>query len=403
MAFDFDSEIPRAGTNSVKWEFVSGPQGNSPWMETSPGLGDRQVLPMWIADMDFRCPEAVIEAIKARADHGIFGYSDKSDSYLSAVVDWLAERQGWAVRPEWIVTTPGVVPALHFAVRQLVGPGEKVLVQGPVYYPFYRAVRNSGREFVSSSLVLDGDRYVMDEDDLAVKLADPAVKLAFLCSPHNPVARCWREPELRRFAELCLANDVTVVADEIHADLVFPGERFLPFASLGEDVAARTITCTAPSKAFNIAGLHTSNIIISEPGLREGFTRVFREHGLFGMNPFGIVATEAAYRHGGPWLDAVREVIRDNHLFCRDAFARRVPRLHALPMEATYLQWVDCRALGLTPRALEQLMFEQARVYLDEGYIFGPEGEGFERINLACPRALLARAIDRIEAAVNAL
>jgi len=403
MRHAFDREIPRAGTHSVKWEFVSEGDRNRPWDRTRPELGEQQVLPMWIADMDFRCPEPVIEALQARAAHGIFGYADKTDSYLEALAGWLERRHGWRIQPEWVVTTPGVVPALHFAVRELVGPGEKVLLQGPVYYPFYRAVHNNEREHVSNSLVPAGRRYVMDEDDLAARLADPAVTLAILCNPHNPVGRAWTEAELGRFAELCLANDVVMIADEIHADLTLPGHRFVPLASLGEEVAARTITCTSASKAFNMAGLHTSNIIISEPELRRRFYRRVRRQGLFGMNTFGIVATEAAYRHGDDWLDAVVAYIAANHEFCRTRMRERLPALAPYPLEATYLLWFDCRGLGLDRQGLSSLIFDKARLYLDAGHVFGPEGEGHQRMNIACPRSLLARAMDRLEAAVASL
>lgn len=403
MQFDFDVAIPREGSNSVKWEFVTEQGRTRHWHDTAESRGNDRVLPMWVADMDFKCAPPIVQAIQNRAEHGIFGYSEKTETYLEAVVDWMRDRHDWSINSDWIVTCPGVVPALHFAVRAFVEPGEKVLVQGPVYYPFYNAIRNNGATIVSNSLVASNGRYEMDLDDLSGKLKDPAVKLAILCNPHNPVGRVWTALELRQFGELCEEHGVTVVADEIHADLTFPETKFTPYASLGDAFATHSLTTTAASKAFNLAGLHESNIIISNPRLREAFVREQYRVGLYGMNPFGIVATEAAYREGLPWLLEVVEYLKGNRDFIMDFMAAELPEIVPYRPEGTYLFWFDCRALGLDKHALGELVRKKAKLYLDDGHIFGVEGDGFERLNFACTRELLTEALQRLKQAVSDL
>ena len=350
--------------------------------------------------MDFRCPPAVIEALVARARQGIFGYTLPTDPYYEAVIGWIAQRHDWRVAREWIVLTPGVVPALNMLVQTCIAPGEKVLVQRPVYYPFFRAVENNGGEIASNSLVYEDGRYRMDFDDLAEKAADPAVKMAILCSPHNPVGRVWTPEELTRFGEICLENDVLVVSDEIHCDLIYGDHTFTAFAALDDAFLQHSVTCRAASKTFNLAGLKTSNIIIADEALRERFARTIERNGLMGGNAFGIVATEVAFTHGDAWLEAVMDYVEANYRFMATYLAEHLPALKIVPPEGTYLVWVDCRAWGMTPAARKALLMDQARVYLDEGELFGPEGEGFERFNIACPRPLLAEALARIKTAV---
>lgn len=399
--FDFDREINREGTSSVKWEFHVHSGAAERWEDTKADRGEDRVLAMWVADMDFRCPEPVIQALRDRVEHGIFGYSAKTDEYVSAVGDWFARRHNWTVEPEWISPIPGVVPALNVAVRAFTQPGDKVIVQRPVYYPFFRVSRNNGCEIVSNGLILEDGQYRMDFDDLEKKAADPKAKMLILCSPHNPIGRVWAADELTRLAEICARNDVIVIADEIHCDLILPGNTFTPFATLGETAAQNVVVCTAPSKTFNLAGLHNSNMIIPNPELRERFTKAQAVQSLPGMNPFGIVATMAAYREGEPWLDAVLEYIAGNAQLVMDTFAEHEPRVKPIMPQGTYLQWIDCRELGLDKDALEDLMLNKAKIYFDEGYIFGEEGEGFERINIACPRPLLKQALDRMVAATK--
>lgn len=403
MQFDFDTEIDREGTNSVKWEFHVHGGTAAQWDRPSRRHGADRTLAMWVADMDFRCPEPVIRAMRERVEHGIFGYSNRTDSYLEAVASWFSRRQGWPVEQDWITTTPGVVPTLNVVVRGFTQPGDKVIVQRPVYYPFFRVTRNNGAEIVSNTLILEDGDYRMDLEDLERLAADPKAKLLILCSPHNPIGKVWGVPELRAVAEICARHGVLVVADEIHGDLLHPGVSFTPFATLGAVAADNTIVCTAPSKTFNLAGLHTSNVIIPNPTIRERFRQALAVQSLPGMNPFGIVATEAAYREGEPWLAAVMDYVAGNARRMAEFFAAEVPQLRVIPPQGTYLLWFDCRALGLDQEALEELMLNRARIYFDEGYIFGPEGAGFERINIACPRALLDDALVRIREAVRGL
>jgi cysteine-S-conjugate beta-lyase len=401
MKYDFDTEINRAGTFSAKWEFIQ--EGEDPlgWQHTDRCFGEDRTLPMWVADMDFVCPRPVVEALVARAAHGIYGYTTATGSYYAAVVNWIRRRHGWEIAPEWICTTPGVVPALNMLVGAFVRPGEKVLIQPPVYYPFYSAVENNGAELVTNPLLYEDGRYRMDYAGLEAVTRDPQVVMAILCSPHNPVGRVWTREELVRFGEICFANDVLVVSDEIHGDLMLNGRPFIPFASIGGDFAQRSIVCTAPSKTFNLAGLHASNIVIPDTDLRCRFAATLRKNGLFGVSAFGVVAAQAAYDQGEEWLDQVLEYIAGNLAVLEEFVARHIPEITVIPPEGTYLVWLDCRRLGLEKWALKRLMLQEARVYLDEGFIFGPEGEGFERINIACPRSVLMEALQRIDAAIH--
>jgi cystathionine beta-lyase len=401
--FDFDQEINREGTSSVKWEYHVHSGKAEFWEDTKANRGDDRLLPMWVADMDFRCPEPVIQALRDRVEHGVFGYSAKSAEYVQAVCDWFGHRHNWSVEPDWVLPIPGVVPALNVAVRAFTQPGDQVIVQRPVYYPFFRVSRNNGCEIVSNGLIYKDGQYSMDFDDLEKKAADPKAKMLILCSPHNPIGRIWTADELSRLAEICARHDVIVIADEIHCDLILPGNSFTPFATLGERAAQNTVICTAPSKSFNLAGLHSSNMIIPNPELRERFATAQAEQSLPGMTPFGIVATMAAYREGEPWLDAVLEYIAGNAQLVMDTFAEHEPRVKPILPQGTYLQWIDCRGLGLDKDALEDLMLNKAKIYFDEGYIFGEEGEGFERINLACPRPLLKQALDRMVKVMKAV
>lgn len=399
--FDFDTEINREGTDSVKWEFHVHSGKAEYWDDTKAERGADRVLAMWVADMDFRCPEPVIDALRSRVEHGLFGYSAKGQAYEDAVCGWFARRQNWAVKPEWLSPIPGVVPALNVAVRAFTQPGDKVIVQRPVYYPFFRVSKNNGCEIVSNGLIYQDGRYSIDFDDLEQKAADPKAKMLILCSPHNPIGRVWTAEELTRIADICARNTVIVIADEIHGDLIMPGETFVPFATLGEAAEQNCVVCTAPSKTFNLAGMHTSNMFIPNPELRERFTTAQAAQSLPGMSPFGITATIAAYNEGEPWLDAVMAYITDNAKLVMDTFAAQEPRVKPIMPQGTYLQWLDCRALGLGKDALEDLMINKAKVYFDEGYIFGDEAIGFERINIACPRPLLKRALDRMIAAMK--
>ena len=403
MKYDFDEQIDRRGTNSVKWEFMPREDDPAKLDPTDRFFGDDRLLPMWVADMDFRCAQPIIDALTARVQHGIFGYSFPTPAYFEAVAGWMKKRHNWAIQPEWIVTTPGVVPALHFLMRTLIAPGDQVLVQTPVYAPFYRAITNAGGEIRRAPMRLEAGRYTMDYAAVEEAARDPRVKATILCNPHNPVGRAWTADELRRLGEICFANDVQVIADEIHGDLIMRGATFTPFASLGEQFERRAVTCTAASKTFNLAGMHTSNIVIADPELRARLSATIANLGLFAVNEFGMVALEAAYQHGEEWLDQALDYMTGNLEYLKSFVAENLPQVVLSPLEGTYLAWLDFRALELDGEALHHLVMHEAGVYLDEGPIFGPEGEGFERINLACPRAILAEALGRIKRAVEGL
>jgi cystathionine beta-lyase len=403
MKLFFDEEYDRKGTGSVKWEFIQGGEDLLNWEHTDRFFGPDRILPMWVADMDFRCPEAVVEAIIARAEHGIFGYTAPTDAFYLSVTNWMERRHGWKIDPRWICLTPGVVPALNMLVRTFTTQGNKVLIQPPVYYPFYGAVENNAARLIINPLVLEDGRYHMDIADLESKCRDPKVKMAILCSPHNPVGRVWTRDELVEFGQICIDNNVLIVSDEIHGDLIYPDHVFTPFAKISDTFAQNSVICTAPSKTFNLAGLQTSCIIIPNQDLRMNFQRTLQGNGLFGLNTFGMVALQAAYDQGEGWLQQVLEYINGNLEYLEQYVAENIPQLDVIRPEGTYLVWLDCRKLQLERMELKRLMFEQARVYLDDGFIFGPEGDGFERINIACPRPVLIEALDRIRQAISRL
>lgn len=403
MIYDFDQRINRNGTNSYKWDYVKRDGAIVPWNETDASLHERPVLPLWVADMDFPCPQPVVDAVSEIAGMGVYGYAFPPPSYFESVVRWMKRRHNWSVDPDTICFTPGIVPALHMLVSAYTKPGDKVLVQPPVYYPFYHAIEHLQTRPALNPLTYRDGRYYMDFDDLEAKCADPDVKMAILCHPHNPVGRIWTREELRRFGRICMDNDVLVVSDEIHGDLILGNRDFTPYATLGTEYAERSIICTSPSKTFNLAALQASNMMIPDPGLREAFQQTVRSTGIFTLNPFGIAAVEAAYDHGEEWLSQLLAYLEGNYRFLASFFRERLPGIPVIETEGTYLVWVDFTSLGLDKDALQRLMMEEARVFLDEGYIFGPEGEGFERINIACPRSILAEALERIEAAVKGL
>lgn len=403
MKHPFDAEVDRRGTNSLKWEFIQQGEDLLHWEHTDRFFGENRILPMWVADMDFRCPEPVVKALIARAQEGIYGYTAPTDAFYQSVVSWMARRHGWEIAPQWICITPGVVPALNMLVRTFISPGDRVLIQPPVYYPFYNAIENNGGEVVTNPLVYESGRYRMDFADFEEKAKDPRVKMVILCSPHNPVGRVWTRDELLRFGEICIENNVLVVSDEIHGDLIYKGHAFTPFAKISRDFAQHSIICTAPSKTFNMAGLQTSCIIIPNDDLRPRFGKILQADGLVLAGSFGIVALQAAYDHGEEWLEQALSYLQANLEYLEAYVAEHIPQMSVIRPEGTYLVWLDCRRLGLDKLGLTRLMMEVARVYLDEGTIFGPEGEGFERINIACPRSILDEALDRIRNAIAGL
>lgn len=403
MEYNFDAEVDRSDTNSMKWEFKQSEEDLMKWEQTQQFFGENRVLPMWVADMDFKCPQPVVDALVERAQHGIFGYTGLTQAFYQSVVKWMQKRHGWEIDPEWVCITHGVVPALNLLVQSYVSSGEGVLIQPPIYYPFYGAIQNNGAELVLNPLIYENGRYRMDLADLEAKCRDPKVKLAILCSPHNPVGRVWTREELVRFGEICTDNDVLVISDEIHGDLIYKGHNFTPFAKISERFTENSVTCIAPSKTFNLAGLQTSCIIIPDRDHRSRFERVLQRNGIFAVGSFGAVALQAAYDHGEEWLEQLLDYLQGNLDYLERYVAEYIPQLSVIRPEGTYLVWLDCRRLQLSNEELSKLMMKDARVYLDEGFIFGPGGDGFQRMNIACPRSILVEALDRIRVAVGKL
>ncbi|MBF4693372.1 MalY/PatB family protein [Fusibacter ferrireducens] len=390
MKHNFDEVIDRKNTNAMKYE----PSVLKEMFKSE------DVLPMWVADMDFRCPEVVVDAISERAKHGIFGYSGVDDAYYDVFIDWNKRRNQWHIHRDWICYTPGIVPAVHYIIRAFCHTGDKVIIQNPVYYPFAQAIVNNGAQVVTNPLKREGGQYIMDYEDFEAKAKDPRVKLFILCSPHNPIGRVWRKDELEKIGEICLANNVLVVSDEIHSDLIMSGHKHIPFASLSEAFSEHSITCMAPSKTFNIAGLQVSNIIIPNAELRMAYQTILENNAIRHANTFGIVAQKAAYGMGEPWLNEALEYIEANMDYIADFVKARLPEITFVKPEATYLAWLDFNQLGMSPSELETWMQTEVKLALDEGYIFGAGGEGYERINVACPRSILKEALERIEKAV---
>lgn len=403
MSFEFDTVHSRRHTSSVKWDHVFDDGVLVPRDNDDPAHSEDALLPLWVADMDFRCPQAVVDAIIERAGHGIFGYTLPMDGYYQAIIQWARQRYQWQMQREWIVLSPGVVPVMNLVVRTFVKPGEKVLIQGPVYYHFMRAPTNHDVEYVSSDLVYDANTasYSIDFADFEKKAADPQTKMAMLCNPHNPTSRVWTRDELQRLADICVEHDVLIVSDEIHCDLVFEGNTFVPIASLSNTIAQKSLTMMAASKTFNLAGLKTSHTIIPDPEIRAEFSEGIKKLGLFGGNTMGILASEVAYNRGGEWLQAVLDYVWANYEFTRDYFARELPAVQVIKPQGTYLLWVDCGPLGYSPTERKRRIYENAGVFLDDGSMFGEAGQNFERINLACPRKTLTSALQRMVAALK--
>jgi cystathionine beta-lyase len=388
MAFDFDAPVERRGTRSLKWDAAKRFYGRD------------DVIPMWVADMDFAAPPAVAEAVLRRAAHAVYGYPLYPKEAWDPVVRWLTERQSWPISREWLVRLPGVVPSLYACVRALTRPGDKIVIQTPVYHPFYPVVETQGRRLVRNPLRFDGRGWKMDLEDLR-RQADGRTRALILCSPHNPVGRIWTRGELEDLAGVCRERDWMVVSDEIHSDLVFRGHVQTPFASLGPDSLARTITLQSPSKTFNTAGLGASFAVVADDRLRRRLRQEAEEAGFDIGNVFGAQAMEAAYAEGGPWRDELMAYLEANLDLAEAFFRQRLPPLGFLRPQGTYLALVDARGLGLAPEAVFSFFLEKARVQLDDGLKFGPELGGFLRMNMACPRSRLEQALERIEAAVR--
>jgi cystathionine beta-lyase len=391
MTYDFDRIIERRGTDSLKYDFAA-----------RRGFPE-DILPLWVADMDFQAPPEVLEVLAEKSRHGIFGYSDApGDDYFSALAGWYADRFDWHPSPKWLVKAPSVVFAICTAIRALTNEGDAVLIQQPVYYPFAGSVLSNNRKLVVNELIYDDGKYSIDLDDFEDKVIRNKVKLFILCSPHNPVGRVWTREELAAMGDICIRHGVKVVSDEIHADFVYPGHRHLVFETVRPEFSDITITCTAPTKTFNLAGLQISNIFISNPGIRKLFEKEFDKTGYSQPNVMGLVACRAAYKYGAPWLEALKAYLTSNLSLVRDFLAQELPSIRLVEPEGTYLIWLDCRALGLSDKELDDLIVHKAGLWLDGGTIFGAGGDGFQRINIACPKAVLQDALVRLKKAFGA-
>jgi len=381
MSFQFDQEIGRRGTNSYKWD--------------EPQAGD--VLPMWVADMDFKTAPCIIEALQRRVEHGIFGYTLVPESYYDAVVNWFGRRHRWQIDRSWILYTSGVVPALSAIIKALTQPGDKVLVQSPVYNCFFSSIKNNACEVVETPLIYQEHTYKVDWDDMEAKLSDPQVKLFVLCNPHNPGGRVWIREELVQMNRLCMRHGVLVVADEIHCELVMPGHTYIPFASVSADALNNSVTCNSPSKSFNTAGLQIANIICNNEDFRRRIDRAININEVCDVNPFGVVALQAAYNEGAEWLDALNAYLYDNYVALKHFCAERMPQLGITHLEGTYLVWMDIRLLNLSSDELTERLLTEGRLMVNSGTLYSREhGEGFIRLNIACPRSRMLEGLERM-------
>lgn len=386
MIYNFDEIIPRRHTNSVKWDEAA----------------QDDIIPLWVADMDFRVLPQITEALRQRVDHGVFGYTHVPDSYYESVIRWFKDQHGLqGVKPSDIIYTSGVVPAISAIVRGLTLPGDKVLVQTPVYNCFFSSIRNQGCLVEENHLVYKNNTYVVDWDDFERKCADSRVRIFLLCNPHNPAGRVWKKEELLRMGEICQKHDVFVISDEIHCELVMPGNDYTPFASLSDDFLKNSATCVAPTKAFNIAGLQIANIIVKDRNKRERIDRAINIHEVCDVNPFGVIATEAAYtEEGAEWLRQLNTYLFANYQFLCDFFSKHFPSLEVVKLEGTYLVWVDCSSLGKSSTEIVNNLYRHG-VWMNDGVMYGENLRAFIRINIACPRRILEEGLLRMEKALH--
>lgn len=380
MNYNFDEITQRRGSNSYKWD-------------SSP---NEDVIPMWVADMDFRTAPAIVNALSKRVMHGIFGYTKVPQAYYDANISWFGRKHNFQIDKDWILFTSGVVPALSAVIKALTMPGDKVLVQTPVYNCFFSSIRNDECKMVANELIYENGRYNINFVDLEQKAADPKVKLMLLCNPHNPVGRVWTREELTKIGEICLRNNVIVVSDEIHCDLVYDGHTHIPFASISEEFLQNSVTCTAPSKTFNLAGIQVANIIAADENIRKKIDKALNVNEVCEINCFAVEALIAAYHEGDDWLDELKVYLYNNYIVLSEFFKTYLPHLPVLPLEATYLVWVDCSALGLSSKEIADKLLLKEKLWINEGTMYGDAGEGFIRINIATQRDNLIRGLKKI-------
>jgi cystathionine beta-lyase len=387
MRWNFDEPAHREGTNCIKYDL----------RKDTFGVSD--VIPLWVADMDFNTPDFIIHALSERLKHPIFGYSFRPEDYYTSIIEWTRQRHSWNLEKEWICFSPGIVPALNLCTLAFTVEGDGIIVQPPVYFPFFSAVESHGRRLIYNQLVESGEGWEMDFDNLK-KCIDPKTKMIIISNPHNPVGRVWSPEEITELAEICLNNDILILSDEIHCDLVLPGYKHTPVARLSEQFAQRTITCIAPSKTFNLAGLSSASVIIPNGLLRKAFSSTMEKLHIGGGNIFGTIASVAAYTHGHDWLNELLIYLNGNADFVTEYCMNLVPEIVPVTPEATYLMWLDCRKLSMKGKELQSFFIKKAGIGMNEGSTFGAGGEGFMRMNLACPRNTLVKAMEQIEDAV---
>ncbi len=389
MKYDFSQVIERNNTLSIKYDFAKERKKPS------------DLLSLWVADMDFPVAQEIKDALIERCNHGIFGYSEVKTPYYEVIAKWYQEKFNWTTKKQWLVKTPGVVAAIANAIRAFTNIGDAVLIQKPVYYPFFLTIEDNQRKVVNNSLVYKNGRYEMDFVDFEEKIISHKVKLFVLCSPHNPVGRVWNKEELLKIGDICLKHKVIVVADEIHADFVYHGHQHQVFANLKTDYQEITVTCTAPSKTFNIAGLQVSNIFIANENLRKKFKQELKKTANADINVMGLIACQAAYSQGEDWLRQVKIYIAENLEYVKTFLRDNLPQVKLVEPEGTYLLWLDFRELNLTEEELEDLIINKAKLWLDGGTMFGTEGVGFQRINIACPQKILIQAFTQLKEALK--
>ncbi|HLO59679.1 MAG TPA: PatB family C-S lyase [Bacteroidales bacterium] len=388
MHYNFDEIVNREQTDCVKYDLRKVVFRND------------SVIPMWVADMDFRTPDFVIGAIQKRLEHEILGYSITPHSYFDSIVQWNLRHHQWKIQPGWISFSPGVVPALSLLIMTYTNPGDGIIIQPPVYFPFFSVIRNQNRLLVENPLRLENGRYEMDFDDLESKIGKNT-RMMFLCSPHNPGGMVWPAETLKKVAEICIRHNVLLISDEIHSDLVYPAYKHIPTAGLSGEIAANTITCMSPSKTFNLAGLSSAYLVISNPELRERYEKMLDLVHVGAGNIFGYVATEAAYNYGDDWLRQLMQYLQGNLDFLSAYIKRHIPLIKVMVPEATYLVWLDCKGLGMGPEKLKSFMIHEAGLGFNDGPQFGREGEGFQRINIGCPRVILEQALQKLSCAID--
>lgn len=380
MKYDFDEIIPRRHTNSYKWDSAT----------------DEDVLPLWVADMDFRTAPPVVEALQKRVEHGIFGYTKVPSAYYEAITNWFARRHGWQIDKDWIIYTSGVVPALSAIIKALTKPGDRVLVQTPVYNCFFSSIRNNNCEVVYNPLIYTNRTYHIDFTNLERLTADPNVKLMLLCNPHNPAGRVWTREELTRIGEICLRNNVIVVADEIHCELVYPRHTYTPFASISKTFLMNSVTCTSPSKAFNLAGLQIANIISADEEVRMKIDKAININEVCDVNPFGVEALMAAYNNGEEWLEELKHYLAENYSYLKEYFNEHLPQFPVTTLEGTYLVWVNCSVLQQRSKDIVETLLKEEKLWVNEGSMYGEAGNSFIRINIACSREVLTDGLNRL-------